>query len=1266
MKIKILIITILCINSIVEAQVFWEDKSIINTQKTQINKPSISGLNAFNISDDNVNLSTGVVSPSILLTDLSTKFLNDKVVLSYKNGNGIKVNDIASDVGLGWEIQTGGYISRKVNGFADESQIYTDASVGVEGNNQSLQPNGEKFINGWLDFANWKPLLNPQIPYLFPGTPSNNETLGTAVQRFSTEVINNNYSNNWFRYLFAQSAFGLGGYGGNASLGGGVTAADLGAMSGMGWDLLNVDGEPDEFYFNFGKYSGKFVFASNKEPVTIPFVPGLKIETPFNSNHNSWVFTTPEGIKYYFNNTADYFEKLYTETNAAPYHDNWSGNTPNINEGISASEYVSKWFLSKVEDVNGNTIEYTYDQVPDLVYSDKAEIKQVFRPSAGSTNNPPSYFVGSGDAGFYERILDRTTLIRLKSPKRISVIKTSDNNRVIFKYDGLIREDIDQSSNVNKRNSLAYIEKYDFNNKLIEKLHFDQSYFNSGCSNYDCKRLKLNNISKIKVNSDETFVTTNFEYFTDQNLPQRNSNQQDYWGYYNNNTANTLIPKTNNRNGYNYDGADKTPYENKTKANILKKIIYPTGGSIEYDYELNDFGVDYYPYPDFPITNNKTGGLRIKRIAKVESLNTLPIITSYDYKLTNGKTSGELPALLREATAWQNNNGAGKMLDRQKIEVDQNSGATSVYIMIYSNLMYLFTNDLIRYSRVVVNNSGKGTTEYTLSSFSSHPDDNKIGRQWNANNGGLIASPTNIHSTLYSSYSSFNRPTIFTPDKSYMRGLVLNKKEKDTSGNLIRETINNYSLNPDGYIPKIVYGIGTSSINTFIAESTQIKELNFELNYYNSDYVYLNSSETKDFYNNSQISTNQQNIFNSLGLLDTKRILYSNNETDEVISKYAHDKQNQKLINANVIGIPLEVETKKNGKTLNKTEIKYENISNIMPTSTSYYNKQTNSTEIEITYDLYDSKGNNIQFTSKDGIPTSIIWGYKSTEPIAIIKGATYVQIMQIFGLNANDNNAYLNLDIVKKSDLDIDDSSENLLLKELNIFRNKEELKNFEISTITYDPQIGVKSLTPASGIKENYIYDTTNRLEKLTDIDGNILKEYKYNYAPTLYYNSEKSQPFSTTNCGPGTQPQSATYIVQAGQYTSIISKDDANQKAQNDIDTNGQNWVNANFPCKPYSCSIDPAYNVSIYYSSFQETAANHIKGILSLPVSNSTNWSGTFIGTLGSLCAPNSYKNISVSSGDGSGTISIAPNGGVTVWISANSNSSSATFYFEYDK
>ncbi len=67
-----------------------------------------------------------------------------------------------------------------------------------------------------------------------------------------------------------------------------------------------------------------------------------------------------------------------------------------------------------------------------------------------------------------------------------------------------------------------------------------------------------------------------------------------------------------------------------------------------------------------------------------------------------------------------------------------------------------------------------------------------------------------------------------------------------------------------------------------------------------------------------------------------------------------------------------------------------------------------------------------------------------------------------------------------------------------------------------------------------------------------------------PTTYFSVEKSGSFTRNNCGGGYLGSVVTYTIAAGAYTSTISQADADQKAQNDINTNGQAYANTNGVC------------------------------------------------------------------------------------------------------
>ncbi|WP_374463962.1 hypothetical protein [Chryseobacterium sp.] len=261
-----------------------------------------------------------------------------------------------------------------------------------------------------------------------------------------------------------------------------------------------------------------------------------------------------------------------------------------------------------------------------------------------------------------------------------------------------------------------------------------------------------------------------------------------------------------------------------------------------------------------------------------------------------------------------------------------------------------------------------------------------------------------------------------------------------------------------------------------------------------SRFTYLQSQKTTDYFNGTPVETKTEYFYGSPSHRQLKK--QKNIMPDGVINEteynYAYEKGNQKLINANMIGIPLETTVVKKinvndntGKIISKTETKYDNPLNLLPSSVVSTDLQ-NIVSTEVTYDKYDSKGNLQQYTTKDGTSTVIIWGYNQTQPIAKIEGAKLTDISQS-----------LIDSIVTASNTDasaVANNDESAFLSVLNTFKNA--LPNYQITTYTYDPLIGVRSITPPSGIRENYIYDSAGRLQKVVDVNGQTVKEMKYNY--------------------------------------------------------------------------------------------------------------------------------------------------------------------------
>ena len=136
-------------------------------------------------------------------------------------------------------------------------------------------------------------------------------------------------------------------------------------------------------------------------------------------------------------------------------------------------------------------------------------------------------------------------------------------------------------------------------------IRFAYDYFNETpaakeVGSYSHQRLKLTNVRI----DDQNYK---FEYDDSIKLPSFASYSKDYWGYYNgaNPNADRFVgcsPAYTTSNGVvsyveHLDGSNRLASEKLCKVGMLKKITYPTGGYTLYEFEANRFNDKYY-YPD--------------------------------------------------------------------------------------------------------------------------------------------------------------------------------------------------------------------------------------------------------------------------------------------------------------------------------------------------------------------------------------------------------------------------------------------------------------------------------------------------------------------------------------------------------------------------------------------------------------------------------------------------------------------------------------------
>lgn len=145
---------------------------------------------------------------------------------------------------------------------------------------------------------------------------------------------------------------------------------------------------------------------------------------------------------------------------------------------------------------------------------------------------------------------------------------------------------------------------------------------------------------------------------------------------------------------------------------------------------------------------------------------------------------------------------------------------------------------------------------------------------------------------------------------------------------------------------------------------------------------------------------------------------------------------------------------------------------------------------------------------------------------------------------------------------------------------------QNAVMKTYTYEPLIGVSSICDANNHILYYIYDVFSRLALVKDETGNILKQNCYNYynqsgSCSLFGNTIQSGIFTRTTCGADYTGGQATYTVPANTYYASTQAD-ANTLASNDVNANGLGYANIYAACNPIMITITGSDSKSIQYT------------------------------------------------------------------------------------
>lgn len=313
------------------------------------------------------------------------------------------------------------------------------------------------------------------------------------------------------------------------------------------------DSEPDLFFFNFAGIAGQFNIGLKNNTVygirTIPYQK-IRIEPIFSGTLlEEWSITTEDGTAYTF-----------SQEESTTNFPTTGGTVP-----VGPFTYISSWHLKQVKSPHGPT-------VINFEYSAPVTITHELR----TYEEELSFSYGTGCSFSNVNVQDDYSIETIRLTKI-----TTDTETLDF-FSSNRQEDITDEYQLDS----LRITKNSFIQKTII---FQYDYFNQGSAN---ARLRLDAVQE-KGSDGMLLPSHKFEYFSSVNLPSRLDNGIDHWGYYNGVSNLKLLPglvvNTISTPVF-LQGADREPNPSKMKAGILTKIIYPTGGHTEFEFEAHDYG----------------------------------------------------------------------------------------------------------------------------------------------------------------------------------------------------------------------------------------------------------------------------------------------------------------------------------------------------------------------------------------------------------------------------------------------------------------------------------------------------------------------------------------------------------------------------------------------------------------------------------------------------------------------------------------------------
>lgn len=809
-----------------------------------------------------------------------------------------------------------------------------------------------------------------------------------------------------------------------------------------------IDTEVDIFNYSFDGYSGSFYLDKTFVPRLIKYDKELKIELSGNptvggilqTNMREITITTPDGTKYKF---GGQFASESTRIGAS---------------GFKTVYAQTGFYLNSIENFLGDKVTFNYSNGgPSLetvgyyqILTKDVSVEPVGQCSPQKGTRVSSSLLSTLDHNGKLKLLSITSnrdsnskVIFSSTNQNVAANKFTLNNITVNNDKGTIHRKIvfDYTPTSNDRFFLEYIKIYDGINTSTSNIHF-------------------------------------FEYNSPQLLPARFSKSQDYLGYYNGINNSTLLPKVTDPFFVGMAGitlGDRSVVYAKAVYGSLKKVIYPTKGYTEFEYESGYRN----PASSVVVTTSDKPGIRIMRIKNYDRINPLPLITRYYYNKKDNILSTTDSEIMVKQPHY-----TSESIVSSSCTVPSETNTCWPYTITSRNLHSDTQNSLY------ISDNNRSAYEYVTVSYGGD----------NFQNGGkqskyfVQADLPLAALTFDNNYASTKKGT----NTSLKNGTLINETFfSQNTQNVLKEITYTYSSNngtheKDKKIPSIL----VAKIHA-IPQCTGITSpysAHIFFGYYEtfSWWYNLEKTETKEYLENGTVNSRTDYYYDSKLAGLPSRVVNTLNDitasTAETKFSYPPDLAGElfmsSLVTANRIDKPIKTEQYKDGIKLATEKTVYQLDDSFVPAlilpSTVQTSQGLNNLEDKVVYHQYDNKGNPIEISQSGDIHTVFIWGYYQTQPIAKIENTTYAAVQsQVANLQTKSNT----------------DTEPNLILA-LNALRVS--LPNAQVTTYTYKPLVGISTITDPKGNKITYDYDENNRLKSIKDAQNNILSENQYNYRP------------------------------------------------------------------------------------------------------------------------------------------------------------------------